>query len=71
MPIAPKRASVRSSNKNFALQPAGALSALTTTSARAQSSSNARPSSTIESDSPSGRAATQPRRSQGASKARA
>ena len=42
----------------------GAVSALTTTSARAQSSSNAARSSTIESDWPSGRSPTQPKRSQ-------
>ena len=44
----PSRASAVSSNTNFALQPSGAVSALTTTSARAQSSSNARRSRTIE-----------------------
>ena len=45
-----ERASACSSNTNFALQPVGAVSALTTTSARAQSSSNARRSRTIESN---------------------
>src|SRR5208337_486405 len=70
-PTAPSRLSAFSSSTNLALQPAGAVSALTTISARSQSSSKAMRSRTMLKDSPSGNAATQPSRSQRASGSRA
>ena len=58
-PTAPKRGQRLFVEQKLRLAASGrALSALTTTSARAQSSSNAKLSRTMESDLPSGRAAT-------------